>query len=96
MPTEVVRKFGASYPHYPSFIVAQEWRDWANQTTAKFHGLEASAITGRQPFPIAPEIKRVQVVSTVRFYRIWTRFAVGVLVFGVSWMFPFRPFVFHK
>lgn len=40
VPTLVVRKFGAKYPHYPSFIVAQEWRDWANRTTQNSQNVE--------------------------------------------------------
>lgn len=40
VPTPLVRKFGAKYPHYPSFIVAQEWRDWANRTTQNSQGIE--------------------------------------------------------
>jgi hypothetical protein len=35
-----VRKFGAKYPHYPSFIVAQEWRDWANRITQNSQNIE--------------------------------------------------------
>lgn len=40
VPTLGVRKFGAKYPHYPSFIVAQEWRDWANRITQNSQNIE--------------------------------------------------------